>query len=100
MAGFHRETKKKNRFERALQTNRQTDRQSQRQKNSRLLAGAESTEICNNGVRYLIKLFVRCSLIEEIAFLTCMYSYGIYLLKTSNQLHFSIQTYIILLEYI
>ena len=31
----------------------------------------------NNGVRYLIKLFVRCSLIEENAFLTCMYSYGI-----------------------
>jgi len=25
------------------------------------------TEICNSGVRYLIKLFVRCSLIEEIA---------------------------------
>jgi len=32
MAGFHRETKKKNRFEKALQTYRQTDRQSQRQK--------------------------------------------------------------------
>jgi len=40
-------------------------------------------EICNSGVRYLIKLFVRCSLIEEIAFLTCMYSSGIYLLMTS-----------------
>jgi len=40
------------------------------------------TEICNNGARYLIKLFVRCSLIEEIAFLICMYSYGIYLLTT------------------
>ena len=40
------------------------------------------TEICNNGVFYLIKLFVRCSLIEEIAFLTCMYSYDIYLLMT------------------
>jgi len=37
------------------------------------------TEICNNEVRYLIKFFVRCSLIEEIAFLTCTYSYGIYL---------------------
>ena len=32
MAGFHRETKKKNRFERALQTDRHTDRPSQRQK--------------------------------------------------------------------
>ena len=45
MARFHRETKKKNRFEGALQTNRQTERHSQRQKNSRLLAGAESIYI-------------------------------------------------------
>jgi len=41
------------------------------------------TEMCNIGVHYLIKLFVRCSLIEEIAFFTCVYSYGIYLLMTS-----------------
>ena len=50
MAGFHRETKKKNRFERALQTNKHTNIQTDRQtesttKNSRLLAGAES--ICD-----------------------------------------------------
>jgi len=44
MARFHRETKKKNRFEVALQTDIQMERQSQRQKNSRLLAGAESTD--------------------------------------------------------
>jgi len=42
MARFDQETKKKNRFERALQTNRQTDIQTESTtKNSRL--GAEST---------------------------------------------------------
>ena len=43
MARFHRETKKKNRFERALQTDRHTYIQTESTtKNSRLLAGAES----------------------------------------------------------
>jgi len=47
MARFDRETKKKNRFERALQTDIQTYRHTDIQaesttKNSRLLAGAES----------------------------------------------------------
>jgi len=41
MAGFHRETKKKNRFEGALQTYIQTESTT---KNSRLLAGAESMQ--------------------------------------------------------
>ena len=30
------------------------------------------TEIYNNGVLYVIKLFIRCCLKEEIKFLTCI----------------------------
>jgi len=45
MARFDRETKKKNRFERALQTDIQTYRHTESTtKNSRLLAGAESIQ--------------------------------------------------------
>ena len=45
MARLHRETKKKNRFKGALQTDRHTYIQTESTtKNSRLLAGAESTE--------------------------------------------------------
>jgi len=42
--------------------------------NYSVAANIVETEICNSGVpmHYLIKLFVRCRQIEEIAFLTCM----------------------------
>jgi len=39
--------------------------------NYSVAASIVQTEICNNGVLYFIKLFTRCCLKEEIAFLTC-----------------------------
>jgi len=39
--------------------------------NYSVAASIVQTEICNNGVVYVIKLFIRCCLKEEIAFLTC-----------------------------